>query len=275
MTQTKKPKPGAKDAKSNSTLWWILGGIVGLGLIVALAFSIASEEPVDESLGYGDPTVTGDPLPVYAAGQEDVSVGLTAPTVEGADWEGNPVTIEPNGTPKIIVFLAHWCPHCQADVPVIQQWVNDGNLPDDCRADLRRHCDRQAPSQLATPGLAGGGGLDRPGDHGRPDRDRGRRTTGCPALRCTSCSTARTTIWAGCRARSAPQVSISWWRWPNPGASDADQASRDLIFSRRLTCRSSRENRASRNVVTSSSASDSPITRDPRLSTFTSSCSTI
>jgi cytochrome c biogenesis protein CcmG, thiol:disulfide interchange protein DsbE len=130
MTQTKKPKPGSKDAKSNSTLWWILGGVVGLGLIVALAISIAGEEPVDENSGFGDPTVTGGPLPVYAAGEEDVSVGLTAPTVEGADWEGNPVTIEPDGTPKIVIFLAHWCPHCQAEVPIIQEWINDGNLPD-------------------------------------------------------------------------------------------------------------------------------------------------
>ncbi len=53
MTQTKKPKPGSKDAKSNSTLWWILGGVVGLGLIVALAISIAGEEPVDENSGAG------------------------------------------------------------------------------------------------------------------------------------------------------------------------------------------------------------------------------
>ncbi len=131
MTQTKKPKPGAKNTRSNSTLWWIIGGLVGLGLIVALAMSIAGEEPIDASIGYGDPTVEGDPLPVYAAGQDDVGVGLTAPSVTGADWNDNEVTIEPDGTPKIIVFLAHWCPHCQAEVPVIQDWVDAGNLPDD------------------------------------------------------------------------------------------------------------------------------------------------
>ncbi len=130
MTATKKPKSGTTQARGNSTLWWIIGGVVGLGLIVWLAMSIAGEVPVDESIGYGDPTVEGDPLPVYAAGQQDVSVGLTAPTVEGADWNDNPVSIEPDGTPKIVIFLAHWCPHCQAEVPVIQDWINDGNVPD-------------------------------------------------------------------------------------------------------------------------------------------------
>jgi thiol-disulfide isomerase/thioredoxin len=131
MTATKKPKPGATQAKSNSTLWWIIGGVVGLGLIVWLAISIAGEAPVDESLGYGNPTVEGDPLPVYAAGEDDVAIGLTAPTVDGADWNDNPVSIEPDGTSKILVFLAHWCPHCQAEVPVIQDWVEAGGLPDD------------------------------------------------------------------------------------------------------------------------------------------------
>jgi thiol-disulfide isomerase/thioredoxin len=82
-------------------------------------------------MGFGSPTVEGDPLPVYATGSEDVALGLTAPTVIGADWNGTPVTIEPDGTPKIVVFLAHWCPHCQAEVPVIQQWIDEGNLPDD------------------------------------------------------------------------------------------------------------------------------------------------
>lgn len=130
MTQRTKPKPGGKDAKSRATLWWIVGGVVGLGLIVALAASIATEPEIDESIGYGDPTVEGDSLPVYATGTQDVAIGLTAPTVTGADWEGNPVTIEPDGTAKIILFLAHWCPHCQNEVPVVQDWIDGGNLPE-------------------------------------------------------------------------------------------------------------------------------------------------
>lgn len=130
MTKTK-PHPSSKDAKSKSTLWWIIGGVVGLGLIVALAASIATEPEIDESIGFGDPTVEGDPLPRTAAGAQDVAIGLTAPTVTGADWNGNPVSIEPDGTPKIILFLAHWCPHCQREVPVVQEWIDAGNLPDD------------------------------------------------------------------------------------------------------------------------------------------------
>jgi cytochrome c biogenesis protein CcmG, thiol:disulfide interchange protein DsbE len=25
--------------------------------------------------------------------------------------------------------VAHWCPHCQREVPLIQKWIADGNLP--------------------------------------------------------------------------------------------------------------------------------------------------
>ena len=131
MTQKTKPTTGANAPRSRSVLWWSIGGLVGLGLIVWLAMSIATEEELDPGIAFGTPTVEGDPLPVYATGQEDVAAGLTAPSAQGADWNDVPVTIEPDGTPKIVVFLAHWCPHCQAEVPVIQQWIDEGNLPDD------------------------------------------------------------------------------------------------------------------------------------------------
>ena len=129
MTQKTKPVTASKTPRNKATLWWIIGGVVGLGLIVALAASIATEPEIDESVGFGEPVVEGDILPVFAAGTEDVAVGLTAPTVTGADWNDTSVSIEPDGTPKIVIFLAHWCPHCQAEVPVVQDWVDAGNLP--------------------------------------------------------------------------------------------------------------------------------------------------
>ena len=35
------------------------------------------------------------------------------------------------GDPKVIAFLAHWCPHCQAEVPRLTAWADAGNAPDD------------------------------------------------------------------------------------------------------------------------------------------------
>lgn len=123
-----KKKP---DATRSNTIWWILGGVLGLGLIVWLAFSIASDPGLDEAIGFGEVTVEGDPLPFYSAAAEDPALGVTAPTVSGADWEGNEYTIGADGRPKIVVFLAHWCPHCQVEVPVIQDWVDSGGLGED------------------------------------------------------------------------------------------------------------------------------------------------
>lgn len=115
----------------NKTLLGIIGGVVGLGLIVWLAVAIAGEEEADASIGYGDPVVTGDALPLYnSSAAADPVVGMSAPTVEGADWNDNEVTIEADGRPKVVLFLAHWCPHCQAEVPVVQDWIDSGNLPE-------------------------------------------------------------------------------------------------------------------------------------------------
>lgn len=133
MTQKaqKKPAPKKQSALSGSTLWWILGGIVVIGLVAWLAVGIAGEEEPDPTIGFGSPVVEGTALPPYDSTAGDTATGTTAPTATGADWNGNPVTIEPDGTPKIVVFLAHWCPHCQAEAPVIQQWIDQGNLPSD------------------------------------------------------------------------------------------------------------------------------------------------
>lgn len=114
----------------SKTVWWIIGGVVGLGLIVVIAASIAGEEEIDTSAGFGTVTVEGDALPVLTDPATDAASGMTAPTVTGADWEDNESSIAPDGRAKILVFLAHWCPHCQAEVPLIQDWVDAGGVPE-------------------------------------------------------------------------------------------------------------------------------------------------
>jgi len=59
------------------------------------------------------------------------SFGQVAPTINGTDFDGNPVVIEPDGSPKVIYFLAHWCPHCQREVPVVQNLIDAGRVPAD------------------------------------------------------------------------------------------------------------------------------------------------
>jgi thiol-disulfide isomerase/thioredoxin len=61
-------------------------------------------------------------MPGNVAG--DPAFGLAAPTVVGADYGGNEVRIEDDGRSKAIVFLAHWCQFCQAEVPSVQAWLD-------------------------------------------------------------------------------------------------------------------------------------------------------
>lgn len=129
---TKTASKKKQDGVNKSLIGWIVGGVVGLGLIVWLAASIAGDAGLSDEIGFGEVTVEGAALPIYVdAATQDPTLGFTAPTVSGADWNDLPVSIEPDGRPKIVVFLAHWCPHCQNEVPVIQNWVDGGGLGDD------------------------------------------------------------------------------------------------------------------------------------------------
>jgi cytochrome c biogenesis protein CcmG, thiol:disulfide interchange protein DsbE len=131
MSTTKQPiKKNQQPSSRKSLIYWIVGAVVGIGLIVALAFSIAGETDVDEAIAFGEVTVEGQPLPFLQTGASDPAVGQTAPTVSGEDWEGNEYTIGPSENAKIVVMLAHWCPHCQRELPVIQNWIDSGGLPE-------------------------------------------------------------------------------------------------------------------------------------------------
>lgn len=110
----------------------VLAGVAVLvlaGLIAVL--SVAEQPPVSDVQAFGEVTVDGDPLPRYPGpGVEDPAVGAFAPEITGTDLAGDAVEVIPDGRPKMLVFLAHWCQFCQAELPVIADWMGDGGLPD-------------------------------------------------------------------------------------------------------------------------------------------------
>ena len=64
-------------------------------------------------------------LPQLVDGEDDAAIGQTIPTVSGKTLDGDAITIGPDGGAKVIVFVAHWCPHCQAEVPEIVSHLKD------------------------------------------------------------------------------------------------------------------------------------------------------
>ena len=91
----------------------------GLGLSALLAAcgskSATSSVSIDPAAQPTRPvTVTGTPLPTYTGKGTDPAVGMTPPTLSGANFVGSPVVIAPGtGGPMLVVFVAHWCPLCQ------------------------------------------------------------------------------------------------------------------------------------------------------------------
>ena len=119
-----------KSAGSGRLTWYIGAGIavlIGIAAIVAIGSSGGDDSSANGLQQFGDVTVNGDALPAYQEG-DDAAIGMMAPEVIGEGFTGNPVTTKTDA-PQMIVFLAHWCPHCQAEVPVLVQWERDGEVP--------------------------------------------------------------------------------------------------------------------------------------------------
>ena len=88
------------------------------------------EIEVDENVALsplekGKVTILGDPIPV------DPEIGYLAPSFEAELNDGSGlVTVNPaDGTVRLIGFFAHWCPHCQREVPRVSKWLEDNGVP--------------------------------------------------------------------------------------------------------------------------------------------------
>ncbi len=77
-------------------------------------------------------TLTGTPLPpLDAALAVDPAIGMATPVVEGATFDGQALTVGgATDGPTLYVFLAHWCPACNAEVPELIEAKNRSGIPE-------------------------------------------------------------------------------------------------------------------------------------------------
>lgn len=102
-----------------------VGGLI-VGAVVVLVLAAIIFGGGDIAAETGSPAISGTDLPLFSSGQVDGAVGMAAPTVSGEDFDGNVVTIDSAGQPTAVLFLAHWCPHCQAEVIEVSDWLEAG-----------------------------------------------------------------------------------------------------------------------------------------------------
>jgi thiol-disulfide isomerase/thioredoxin len=141
MTPTAPRNPRSRRSGSRAPL--IVAVALAVVVVVALAVAViagggdngtttggsGSGGTGNDAATTGTVVASGTPLPELTDSADDPAVGMTFPTLTGVSQRGDPMKIAPDGRPTMVLFVAHWCPHCQREVPVVQRWVDDGGLP--------------------------------------------------------------------------------------------------------------------------------------------------
>jgi len=132
-TRQKSGAVAAARKKGPPWLWIGVAAVVVVLLAAAVAFGggSGSKSPkVAAGVEQTRPvTVIGTPLPKLPENGPDPAVGQVIPEVKGQSFDGTPVDIRNDGQAKLILFVAHWCPHCQREVPLLTSYLKSHPLP--------------------------------------------------------------------------------------------------------------------------------------------------
>ena len=109
--------------------------VVALAVVVLLLTAACGgndDDAASEAVEVAPVKIVGDPLgPIGESPEADPAFGQPAPGLSGTAIDGSPLEWSPGERPAAIVFLAHWCPACQAEVAELTDWLDEGNnLPE-------------------------------------------------------------------------------------------------------------------------------------------------
>ena len=135
-TRTKKGRSATAPSSGSNRLVLALVGVAIVAFVGVVAFLSANETSDVPSLEdvAGPVQVEGQaiavPLP-EEAGTPDPAVGLPSPRIEALDYDDRPFVIGEPGRAQVLVFLAHWCPVCDQELPTLRSIVAADGVPDE------------------------------------------------------------------------------------------------------------------------------------------------
>jgi thiol-disulfide isomerase/thioredoxin len=137
---TKRPPAARRGQQQQFPVFWVgLGVVLVIAVIAAIVAGVGGDDSKSGRGGggggassheFGTIHVKGSKLPPLPDRGKDPAIGSTIPTVTGENFSGQGVTIAPNGKAQMIVFLAHWCPHCNREAPKLAAYLQQhGGVP--------------------------------------------------------------------------------------------------------------------------------------------------
>ncbi len=112
-----------------SPLLWIVALIAVAGIGTVLLSSRDDGPAVSDRLETSTVALAGSDLALLAS--PDPAIGLPAPTITATTLDGDRVSFSADGTARVYGFFAHWCPHCQREIPKVVELMGAGALPAD------------------------------------------------------------------------------------------------------------------------------------------------
>lgn len=137
--------------KSNNTLWLVIAAVV-VAVVAALVVAVVAGGSDDDTTSGNSSDSTSAPTPVapgsaaenqpvevngsilvpLSDGAVDAAVGQKAPGLKGSSFDGGAVSVAPgDGGYHLVIFVAHWCQFCNAELPILAEWNASGLVPSD------------------------------------------------------------------------------------------------------------------------------------------------
>ena len=114
-TKAERRREQERQAARQRLVWIVVGVVAVIAVVGALLLSGGGEEGGD-----GQTAAPADAVSIDRAAASQLEIGDQVPAFSAPGLDGGTVSwSDYEGSPTVLVVWASWCPHCQAELPVL------------------------------------------------------------------------------------------------------------------------------------------------------------